>query len=214
MAGILSVLTPEQDQRRAKAQPHTLSDIIDELSYNLGRDTGGEVRLGSIVSAVGRRSYGPLLLVIGLFSISPATAIPGLTWASALVTLLIALQMAVGLKRPWLPKALLDLRVPRQPLFNFLDRARPKVESLENGRWLRTRWAFLSAPLWVNFVALAVVAAALITIPLGLIPLAPIAPGLAVVFFGVGMTARDGVWLLLGLAIFAAAFAIAFPLIF
>jgi hypothetical protein len=47
-----------------------------------------------------------------------------------------------------------------------------------------------------------------------LIPFAPLAPGLAVVFFGLGMTARDGLWLALGTAVVGGAFWLAKPLIF
>jgi hypothetical protein len=63
-------------------------------------------------------------------------------------------------------------------------------------------------------VALFCIAAALITFPLGLIPLAPIVPGLAVVFFGLGMTAHDGLWLSLGMLVLGAAFWLAAPLVF
>ena len=34
--------------------------------------------------------------------------------------------------------------------------------------------------------------------PLGLVPFAPLAPGVAIVIFGLGMTAKDGLFLLLG----------------
>ena len=41
-----------------------------------------------------------------------------------------------------------------------------------------------------------------------------LAPGLAVVFFGLGMVARDGLWLALGSAAMAGAFWLVKPLIF
>jgi hypothetical protein len=53
--------------------------------------------------------------------------------------------------------------------------------------------------------------AALVTFPLGLIPLAPLLPGIAVVFFGLGMAARDGLWLLLGILAVGGAFWLARP---
>lgn len=198
---------------RVAARPNGLSDVLDELSYNVNRDSELQgVRLGVLLSAVGRRSYGPVLLIIGLFAISPATIVPGMTSFTALVTLLIAAQMALGFKRPWLPKSMLDIRVPRRELFTFLDRARPRIERLE-GVWLRPRLTFLTAPLVVNLVALCVMAAALITLPLSLIPFAPVAPGLAIVLFGLGMTARDGLWLCVGVLLTGAALLSALPLL-
>ncbi|MGE0740203.1 MAG: exopolysaccharide biosynthesis protein [Hyphomonadaceae bacterium] len=190
-----------------------MSDVLDELSYGLNRDSAVEgVKLGVLLSAVGRRSYGPLLLIVGLFAISPATIVPGMTSVTALIILLIALQMAVGLKRPWLPKRVLDIRVPRRALFQFLDRARPKLERIDG--WLEPRLEILSRPPFVNLVALCVAAAALVTFPLSLIPFAPLAPGIAVVLFGLGMTARDGLWLSFGVVLTAAVVLTTAPLIF
>ncbi len=199
---------------RTAAHPAGLADVLDELSYNVNRESALEgVKLGVLMNAVGRRSYGPLLLILGLFAISPVTVLPFMTSIVAAVTLLVALQMAVGLKRPWLPKRLLEICVPRRAFFIFLDRARPVLDRID-GDLLRERWTFLTKPFGVNLVALCVVAAALITFPLSLIPFAPLAPGLAIVMFGLGMTARDGVWLAIGIALTATAFVLAIPLTF
>jgi hypothetical protein len=135
-----------------------------------------------------------------------------MTTVAGAITLLVALQMALGLHRPWLPKAVLNLKVPRQPLFAFIDTARPKVERMD-GALLKERLSFMSAPPFVIVVALCVAAAALVTFPLSIIPLAPLAPGAAVVLFGLGMTARDGLWLAFGIALTAGASALAWPLI-
>jgi hypothetical protein len=187
---------------------------LDELSHNVNRDSSLDgVRLGVLLSAVGRRSYGPLLLLIGLIAISPATVLPFTTTIVAAITLLIAVQMALGFKRPWLPKRVLDIRIPRRAFFAFLDRARPFVDRMD-GVWLRERFAFMTVPLFVNVVALCVCAAALITFPLSIIPFAPLAPGIAIVLFGLGMTARDGLWLCIGILITIGAFWLAAPFIF
>lgn len=198
---------------RVAAHPDGLSDVFDELSNSVNRESETEhVRFGVLLSAVGRRSYGPLLLIIGLFAISPATILPGMTTVAAAITLLVAGQMALGLKRPWLPKFVLNLKVPRRPFLQFLDNTRPTVERID-GVWLRERWTFMTVPLFVNMVALCVIAAALITFPLSLIPFAPLAPGIAVVMFGLGMTARDGLWLCAGIVLTATAFWFAAPMI-
>lgn len=167
-----------------------------------------------VLEGVGRRAYGPLFITVGLVALSPVTIVPGLTWLFAGLVFLIAVQMAVGAATPWLPPPLLRLKLPRQPTLGFLRRMRPHAERLERSGWLQTRLAFLSAPPLVNVVALAVIAAALVTIPLGLAPMGAVPPNLAVVAFGLGMTARDGLWLLLGTLVFALAVWAAAPLIF
>jgi hypothetical protein len=211
MASVLASLTTVP--HRNAAHPDGLADVFDELSHSINRDSElSGIRLGVLLSAVGRRSYGPLLLLIGLIAISPLTVLPFTTTIVAAITLLIAGQMAIGLKRPWLPKRVLDIRVPRRPFFAFLDRARPFLDRVD-GALLRERWTFMTVPLFVNAVALCVCASALITFPLSLIPFAPLAPGLAIVLFGLGMTARDGLWLSVGILFTIGAFWLAAPLI-
>ncbi len=207
-------LTPVVAPPRAKRdRAHSnLSSVLDEIGASLNPDTpDSPVRLGVIVNAVGRRAYGPLLLVVGLFAISPITVIPGMTWLSALLVVLISAQMAIGLSRPWLPAQALRMSIPRDALIEGLEQARPWAVRID--AVLSPRLTFLSAPLWVNLIALCCGLAGLIMIPLGLIPFAPFIPSLAVVIFGLGMTARDGVWLLVGTAIVGSAVALALPLI-
>lgn len=203
------VAAPEQT-----ASSDGLVGVFDEIDNRVKRESdNANVRLAVLLSAVGRRSYGPLLLIIGLFAISPATIVPGMTTVAAVITLIVAGQMALGLKRPWLPRFVLNLNVPRKPFLQFLDQTRPAVERID-GVWLQQRWTFMTVPLFVNLVALCIIAASLVTFPLSLIPFAPLAPGIAVVLFGLGMTARDGVWLCAGIALTAGAFAFALPMIF
>src|SRR5262245_61743998 len=109
MASVFASLTTVP--HRNAAHPDGLADVFDELSHNINRDSDlSGIRLGVLLSAVGRRSYGPLLLLIGLIAISPLTVLPFTTTIVAAITLLIAGQMALGLKRPWLPKRVLDIR--------------------------------------------------------------------------------------------------------
>lgn len=176
------------------------------------RESDGDFTLGDIFDAVGRRSYGPLLLVIGLFAISPATIVPGMTWFAAALTLLVAGQMLFGLPRPWMPRKALSARLPREGSLQAIDKVRPWAKRVD--AVLKPRLAFLTQPPFVNLIALFVIAAALITFPLSLIPFAPFAPGLAVVFFGLGMVAKDGLWLTLGAAVLGACFWLSWTLIF
>lgn len=195
------------------AQPDCLADVFTQLDARVNRDSPHQgVRLSVLLSAVGRRSYGPLLLVIGLFAISPATILPGMTSVAAAITLIVAAQMVFGMKRPWLPRRVLEMRVPRGPFVAFVDRARPHVERVE-GDLIRPRLEMLTRGPFAALVALCVVAAALVTFPLSIIPFGPLLPGLAVVVFGIGITARDGLLCSLGVGLTVGALALATPMI-
>jgi len=199
--------------RKRRAAPTNLNGVLDEIAAKCDDDeTPQSLTLDEILDSVGRRSYGPLLLVIGLFAISPVTVVPGMTWLAAALTLVVAGQMALGLPRIWLPRSALEAELPRRAVRAGIEKSRGAARAID--KLLKPRLAFLSKPPFVNLIALLVIAAALITFPLGLIPLAPLAPGLAVVFFGLGMVARDGLWLGLGAAVIAGAVWLAKPLIF
>jgi hypothetical protein len=189
-----------------------LSHVLDQIGERIAKpDAQDRVSLREILDAVGRSAYGPLLLLIGLFSISPATIVPGMTWFAAGLTLIVAGQMALGLQRPWLPKRALALEFSHAGVAKSLGAMRPWAGRIDP--FLKPRLQFLAVPPFVNVSALICVAAALITIPIGLIPFAPLAPGLAIVFFGLGMTARDGLWLLVGAGFSAAAAGLVWPIV-
>lgn len=195
-------------------EPDTLSEVLDEVQDEVGEEHSSppDMTLGELLNAVGRQSYGPLLLIIGLFAISPATIVPGMTWLAAALTLIVAGQMALGLQHMWLPGWALQAKAPRAMVRMGVREARDwsgRIDGL-----LRPRLAFLTRPPFVNLVALMCIGAALITFPLGLIPFAPLAPGLAVVFFGLGMVAKDGLWLGLGTGAVGGAFWLAAPMVF
>ncbi|MBU6374156.1 MAG: exopolysaccharide biosynthesis protein [Alphaproteobacteria bacterium] len=179
-----------------------LSGLLDRIAAETSAPDGAgakeTVRVGDLLNAIGRRAYGPLLLAIGLFSISPATIVPGLTWASAVLTFVVAAQLALGLKRPWMPRRVLAIAVPRAPLDGAIRRARPWAARID--KIVRPRFVVLADPPWVNMAGLLAMAAAVVTIPLGFIPFAPLVPGLAIVLLGLGVTARDGLLLSYGAA--------------
>ncbi len=196
-----------------KPAKQNLQSLLDEMAglVDAEKNTANGVTFRELMAAVGRRSYGPLLLVIGLFSISPATAVPGMTWLSAALTLVVALQMAVGMKRPWLPGGVLNRQISADLLTKGVKGFRPWARRIDI--FLKPRLTFLAAAPFVNLIALLCAAAALITIPLGFIPFAPLAPGLVIVLFGLGMTARDGLLLLLGALGIGATVALSWPLV-
>jgi hypothetical protein len=181
---------------------HDLTSLLDVIEDKIGsegetRESGEKfITLEQMLEQIGRRAYGPLLLIIGLISISPATIIPGATTVFATLTLLIAVQLLLHRKRPWLPKFALRMKLSEQKLDKFIRACRPATRVID--KIIRPRLTFLSEQPCVTVIALLVVLAALITYPLSFIPIAPLLPGLAVCLFGLGLTARDGLLLAIG----------------
>lgn len=168
---------------------------LESLLASLTESTSGQdVTVHDMLNAVGRRSYGPILLLLGFIAISPLTIPPGTSWLVALFILLIAGQILLGRAFPWVPKRILDMSFPRSALVKGIEQARKYARPVD--KVLKPRLPFLSHPPFIGLFALVCIAAALLMFPLGLIPFGPVLPSLAVLLFGLGLTARDGVVLI------------------
>lgn len=171
---------------------HDLRSLLQAL---IEQTTGETVTVGELLKVVGRRAHGPVLLLLGVIAVSPLTVIPGATWLVALLTVLFTLQVVIGLRHPWLPSRLLQTTFERRLLVGAVKESEKYAAILD--ALVKPRLAILTEPPFLQVVALACLGAALITFPLGLVPFAPILPGLTILLFGLALTARDGAVLLL-----------------
>ncbi len=186
----------------ARSTALTFEMLLDKMAEMASDET---VSVQELLDAVGRRSYGPILLLLGFVAVSPLTLVPGANWLMALVILVIAGQIVFGMRYPWVPRRALESTFPRQYLDDAVRIGRPWARRID--RFTRPRLSFLTEAPFVQLVALACVAAALITFPLGLVPLGPVLPSLAVLLFGLGLASRDGLFLILsGAALTGAVF--------
>jgi hypothetical protein len=192
-------------KRAAKPQApiENLTGLLDRLCslvacQTVPAETTDKVTIRAVLDTIGRRAYGPLLLFLGVFAISPLTAVPGLTWATAGLTLLVALQLTFGMQKPWLPGGVQNIQIGSGALVAAVNAMRPTARWID--KILKPRWRFMSQAPFVLLIGLLICAAALVTFPLGFIPLAPLVPGAAVVLFALGLVAKDGVVLALAAA--------------
>lgn len=173
----------------------TLNGLFDQL---IERTEGEEVSVGDLLGVVGPRAYGPIIIILGFIAISPLTIIPGATWVVALLTLLIAGQIVLGMRRPWIPRNLLEFNFKREHLIAGTQAARGWASVFD--RILQPRLSFLTRKPFLQLVALMCIGAALVTFPLGFVPFGPLLPGLTILVFGLGLMARDGFVILLASA--------------
>ncbi len=182
------------------ANVHNLRSLL----HSLCNETDGEtVSIRDMMNAVGRRSYGPVLLLLGFIAISPLTLIPGANVFMAILILIFAVQIVVGRKYPWIPKKALEFNFPRKHLVSGVAAMAKHTHTID--ALLKPRLTFLTRAPFVQLVALACVGAALITLPLSFIPFGPLLPSLTILLFGLALTARDGFVLLLAGAALAGA---------
>ncbi len=156
-----------------------------------------EVYLSTIMDALGTRSFGPALLLIGVVLVSPLSGLPGMPTTMGVALVLISLQLLMGREAFWLPRWVLDRHVSSARLLRalrWLDRPARFIDW-----WLRPRLAVLASNGGTVLIAA-------VCLPLGLgmpvmeiVPFSATAAGLAVVLFGLAMVAVDGLFVLLGL---------------
>ncbi len=187
------------------ARPMRLSEILERMSRQGGAE---RVSLGDLLGAFGGRAFGPLLLIPALIAlVPPVGAIPGMSIATSSIIALVAGQMLFNLSHPWLPGRLLRISFDRDRFETALRWLYPRARRVE--RFVRPRWtALLQLPFRQAVAVLCIVLAASMY-PLALVPFGVSLPSLALVFLALGVTAKDGLVLAIGLAIAAGAAGVA-----
>ncbi|MAL96925.1 MAG: exopolysaccharide biosynthesis protein [Alteromonadaceae bacterium] len=178
--------------------PRDLEQMLDRIAY--AERTGGErTTLEGIVTAVGRRAFGPLLLVPGIITLMPIVGdIPGVPTLMALLVLVVAVQLLLGRDYFWLPDFLLKRSVERDKVRKSLKWTRPPARFMD--RFFRPRLAIFTRGIGVYAVALVCIGIALTMPPMEFIPFSANGAGLALTLFGLALMAHDGLMALIAFA--------------
>ncbi|MDF1721359.1 MAG: exopolysaccharide biosynthesis protein [Minwuia sp.] len=179
----------EQDDRPMQSVVDQTIEAVD----------GTKVTVADLLEIFSDRGFGPILIALGLLAVSPIGAIPTVPSMLAVVIVLVSAQLVFGRKHPWVPE-----RLRRQGF------STDRVERLRDTghKWLRRiDWLFTSRLQWATnevarrVAALLCVGLAFLMIPLELVPFAVYLPGTAILLFGLALTARDGLFMLLATAL-------------
>jgi hypothetical protein len=177
-------------------------DRTSALLHALAHEEGERVTFAEIVTGLRHRAFGFTMLLFALPCCLPMP--PGVPTVCGAALALVALNMIVGRRYLWLPRAITVRSMQRADLKRIVERALPHLQRLE--RICRPRIAALT-----DGIGKAVVGAVVLTLGVLLILPIPllgnIPPGIAVAVIAVGIAERDGVVVLIGL--FGAAIAIA-----
>lgn len=157
------------------------------------------VPLSRLLRTLGARGHGPIILVLSVLMMLPTGLIPMMPVAIGMLLALTAIQMIVGGRGVSVPARLGRVTIPPETLAAALRRIAPLSRRL--GRVLHPRFALLvhgALPLFA--IALILLASAAVMIVFGAIPGLPFLLCIPALLFGLGLTAGDGVFVLLGFA--------------
>lgn len=158
------------------------------------------VRLEEILRRIGKRTFGPIILLAGLITLAPLIGdIPGVPTLMALLVLLTAGQLLVGRKVFWLPKFLLYRSIPHGRLNRALDRLEKPFRFID--RLFYPRLEILTRGEGTVVIAMACVCIALVMPVMEFIPFSANLAGAALTAFGLALIARDGYLAVFALAV-------------
>ncbi|WP_375408571.1 exopolysaccharide biosynthesis protein [uncultured Methylobacterium sp.] len=168
------------------------SDVLTVLAAQ----EGDRLTVGDIVAVLRDRAFALLIVILGLPNCLPMP--PPIPLVCGFLLLLVAVQIMAGMTSPWLPRILLSRSVARSDVERAAKRAVPLLRRLE--RWSRPRMSLFETPLGMRTVGLIV-----LTLSLALIVAAPfigqIPLGIAICLVGLGLVERDGLVVVVGLAV-------------
>ncbi|MBD5780108.1 exopolysaccharide biosynthesis protein [Pelagicoccus sp. NFK12] len=175
-------------------EPQSLGEVIDRLDEAAQREQA--VSLEVMMQAVGRRSFGPIVLLVGVIAMSPLSGIPTLPSLLGVLVVLVAGQLVIGRKRFWIPSGLLERSISSKKVEKGLNAVRPIGRFVD--RFLKPRLTVFTKGIGSYVMAVFCVLVGATMPPLEVLPFLATSAGLVLTSFGLAIISQDGV-----LALFA-----------
>jgi len=169
------------------------------LTHVLREMDGEDSNLRDIVRSMGHRAFGPVMVLCGLFLMTPLGAIPGLPVAFGLINIAFAVQLLARRAYPWVPDILAKVRVPYARVAKVHAKVTPALAKIDNIISPRLAWA-TQGPMLVLAALVAILLSAAM-IPLGIIPFGVVPAAAILGLMGLALIARDGILMLIALTI-------------
>ena len=181
-----------------------LSSLLWELSQDEQRE---RIAISDLLVALGDRATGALMFIFAFPNVLPTP--PGTSSILGAPLIFLAAQLMLG-RAPWLPAFVANRSMARSDFSSLVKRIVPWLQRAES--LLRPRLATLSLPPMEQLVGfLSLLLAVLLVLP---IPLGNVLPALAISLLALGVLERDGVWVLAGFAVAAAAGSVIYGVLF
>ena len=185
--------TPDQ----SAPLPHAARPLSVELALLRDAFADRPATLREIIAVLAGRAYELLMILFVLPFLLPVS-VPGTSTPLGLTVAVIAAQLAFG-RLPWLPRWLLDKKLPpgflvkvlgvTEGVVRFLERVlRPRAFAVTGGKWRVALHFFV-----------VVSAALLLALPMP-IPFTNTFPGWTILLFSAGLMTRDGLFIVAGYA--------------
>lgn len=174
------------------------------LAHVLSEMDGHDSNLRDIVASMGHRAFGPVMVLCGLFLMTPLGIIPGLPAAFGLINIAFAVQLLLRRPHPWVPNVLAKVKVPYGRVQTVHNKVSPWLAKIDNIISPRLPWA--TEGVMLAIAALIAILLSTAMVPLGLIPFGVLPAAAILGLMGLALIARDGVLMLISLFVSFALF--------
>ncbi|MDI1226334.1 MAG: exopolysaccharide biosynthesis protein [bacterium] len=173
--------------------------LMSVLTLVRNAKSGTRLRFRNILVALEARGFGPLLLVPCIFIMLPTGAIPGVPDVGAIFMILVAAQIIVGRKTPWMPERMEELSVSAKKFDHAVKKVSPAVRKVD--KLTRRRATVFTGPAFQKIAAVLIIAQSLLMMAIGMIPFVPVLLVAPIFLLALGFTARDGLLSIVGLSL-------------
>lgn len=180
-----------------------LSEVLEAIALDPLRE---RISIADLIAAMDGRAFGALLLIFALPNVLPTP--PGTSGILGLPLIFLAAQLMMG-RKPWLPAFIATRSMERSAFATLVGKMTPILGRAE--KLLAPRLAFMITPVAQKGLGAALLVLALVlALP---IPLGNMLPALAMTIISLGMLERDGLWVIIGLALGAVSLVIVWGVI-
>jgi hypothetical protein len=196
----MDTVSDGQARRSRRPTPERTSEVLATLAQGEGE----RVAFRDIVAELKHRAVGFTTLVFALPCVLPMP--PGIPTLCGIALCAIGINLLAARRRLWLPRAIADKSIARSDLNRIIYKAVPYMRKLE--RFCKPRLPLMTESVGKVFIGLVLLVLGFIMIlPIPFIGNMP--PGFAASVIALGVTERDGLVVLVGLLVSAAAVALA-----
>lgn len=155
-----------------------------------------------VIRSFGDRSFGPVVTLCGLILVTPIAAIPGVPLIISIIMMTFSFQLILGRRTPWLPKFISRIPVRRREVQKTKRKILPWLRRVDSVVQPRLAWA--SSKTFRIIAAIVCFILGALLIPLGPVPFGVAIPGFLTLMLGLGLTARDGLFIIVAVSLFFA----------
>ncbi|GGC66049.1 exopolysaccharide biosynthesis protein [Marinobacter halophilus] len=177
-----------------QSDPANMEQLLDLIEA--GAEGRAYVSIGEMMDSVGRRTFGPVVLFVGIILVTPLSGFPGMPTIMGLLMLITLGQILLGRKHIWLPGWVVRREIPvirLQQGLKWLRRPARMIDSLIRPRLI----LFVRGP-GLYMIALGCMVIAGVMPATEIVPFSSSIAGVAFMAFGLAMISKDGL-----LALFA-----------